>query len=247
MPGCRRPARTRPGPGRGNVAPARSAVRCASPASSTRRSPGPSTGPANGRCLWWSTRACQGRAPRVGPGRRPLVGRPPAGGVGPASSRRATRIRGGPLTAARDGQDQQRQPARNRDASGGNRGMILVQVARNSWFLMVLLSRCRLPRVCRAAQPRPPRSVCLHLSVRPLIRLQPICRTLSVGAGRQVRLARWMRVACFGKEGERGAHLRPAGPRPAPRRGRPAQGPDGGGREGATAGAARRPSWPQRE
>jgi hypothetical protein len=40
----------------------------------------------------------------------------------------------------------------------------------------------------------PPRSACLHLSVRPPIRLQPICRALSVGAGRQVRLERLWRV-----------------------------------------------------
>ena len=46
---------------------------------------------------------------------------------GPAAGRQATPIRGAPRTAARDGQDQQRQPARNRAASGGSRGTILLQ------------------------------------------------------------------------------------------------------------------------
>ena len=45
----------------------------------------------------------------------------------------------------------------------------------------------------------PPRSACLHLSVRSPIRLQPICRALSVGAARQVRLERLWRVVGSGR------------------------------------------------
>jgi hypothetical protein len=71
---------------------------------------------------------------------------------GPAAGRQATGIRGAPQTAARAGQDQQRQPARNRVASRSSRGTILLQVARDIWILMVLLLRRWLPRRCRAAQ-----------------------------------------------------------------------------------------------
>jgi hypothetical protein len=113
---------------------------------------------------------------------------------GPAAGRQATSVRGAPQTAARAGQDQQRQPAMNRAASGSSRGTILLQVARNIWLLMVLLLRCRLPRRCRAAQLQGA-SFCLPALVgAPAHPIAGICRALSVGAGRQVRLERLWRV-----------------------------------------------------